>query len=118
MGPWGQTMYTTWSIMILITPLTWLSPGEFETARNLAPSAGEIWAEVLHHVDRDGSGTVEWSETSAFVDHQCGEHGASPEECAPAKAYIKGEFDRIDTSGDGSVDKAEFKAEAAKHGVH
>merc|ERR1712039_1006158 len=108
----------TWSIMILITPLTWLLPGEFETARNLGPSADEIWAEVLHHVDADGSGTVEGTELSAWIDEQCAAHGAAPEECAGAKAYIKEEFDRVDTNGNGSVDKAEFKAEAAKHGVH
>ena len=82
------------------------------------PSADEIWAEVLHHVDADGSGTVEWSELSAWIDQMCAAHDVPAKDCGDAKAYIKGEFDRVDTSGDGSVDKAEFKAEAAKHGVH
>ena len=73
------------------------------------------WEEILEVLDEDDSGTVSWGEIEGFIAEMEEQHGEKlPED---VKKEIKKVFDMVDSDGSGDIDKAEFEAAMAAHGL-
>lgn len=73
------------------------------------------WDDVLQAVDTDTSGTVSWEELIAFVEEYAYENDL--EISQEMEDELHAMFDAVDTDGSGEVDKAEFEAAIAAHGL-